>query len=203
MSVRLPSSFAAAVLLLAGLAACGPKPLPPVAPPPRPAGTGQLSGKVSLEGNLSLPAPVSISVGGVSTTSDAGGGYVLKGLPAGKFAVVAELKDKENRYLALPFVFVDEQQGVQLDLLLKNARDVDVFCSECHPKPGKQTNARQIVRDAHPSGVRPKKATRTAQLLDARGMVTCESCHTLHQQTGVERYVRYPFTTGDLCNRCH
>ena len=201
MSASHVPRFAAAALLVALLASCAPKPLPPTIVPPR--GAGQLSGKVFLEGNRPLPAPVTVSVGGVTTKSDASGAYAVKGLPAGKMAVVAELKVKETRYLALPFVFVDERQGVQLDLELKDAGDVDRFCMECHPDLGKQTNSRQIVRDAHPSGVRPKKAARTGELLDARGMVTCESCHSLHQATGVERFVRYPFMTGDLCNRCH
>jgi len=201
MSASHVSRVAAAVLLVALLASCAPKPLPPTIVPPK--GTGQLFGQVFIQGNLSLPGPVSINVGGVTVVTDASGGYTVKGLPAGKMAVVAELKVKETRYLALPFVFVDERQGVQLDLELKDAGDVDRFCKECHPDLGKQTNSRQIVRDAHPSGVRPKKAARTGELLDARGMVTCESCHSLHQATGVERFVRYPFMTGDLCNRCH
>jgi predicted CXXCH cytochrome family protein len=59
------------------------------------------------------------------------------------------------------------------------------------------------VRDVHPSGVKPFKANRTPQLLNAQGLVTCESCHSLHQGTGVERFVLYPFKNGDLCNRCH
>ena len=125
------------------------------------------------------------------------------GLPGGKHAIVAELKTAEIRYLALPFAFVDEQQALQLDIVLTDAGDVDRFCSECHPFSGKQTRSGQIVRDMHPSGIKPRKAIRTTQLLDAQGLVTCESCHSLHQETGVERFVLYPFKNGDLCNRCH
>lgn len=191
-----------AALLAAGLSRCA---APPAGGPPasQPAGKGRVFGKVSLAGFQVLPGTVMITVGGRRVQSDAAGSYAVSGLPGGRHAVVAELKTKENRYLAMPFAIVDEQHGLQLNIQLADATDVDSFCSECHPFVGKQTRSSQVVRDVHPSGIKPRKAVRTSQLFNAQGLVTCESCHSLHQETGVEKQVLYPFKNGDLCNRCH
>ena len=195
-------SWILAALLAAGLSHCA---TPPAGVPPasRTGGSGKIFGKVSLGDNEPLPGIVMIAVSGQRVQSDSAGNYKVSGLPGGKHAVVAELKVKDKRYLALPFAYVDERQDLQLDIRLADARDVDSFCSECHPFPGNKTRASQIVRDVHPSGVKPRKAVRTNQLFNAQGLVTCESCHSLHQETGVERYVLYSFKNGDLCNRCH
>lgn len=160
-------------------------------------------GKVTLEGDRPLPGPALVTVNGQRVKTDAAGNYTVNGLPGGKLGVVAELKTGEMRYLALPFAFVDQKQGLRLDIRLKEAADVDLFCSDCHPFTGKQTRSDQIVRDVHPSGIKPRKALRTNQLYSAQGLMTCESCHSLHQETGVERFVLYPFKNGGLCNRCH
>ena len=200
---RTSGAWALVAVLAGGLSQCAAP--PSGAPPPavRPGGSGKIFGKLSLAGGQPLPGIAVITVGGQRVQADAAGNYRTSGLPTGKHAVVAELKINEKRYLALPFAVVDEKQDLQLDIRLADAGDVDLFCSECHPFTGKQTRSSQIVRDVHPSGVKPRKATRTTQLLDARGLVTCESCHSLHQETGVERFVIYPFKNGDLCNRCH
>jgi len=198
-------TWSVAALLAVGLPRCATAPAPTPVPVPvaRPQGSGRLFGTVSLEGGQPLPGPAVVTVNDRQVKTDAAGNYVVDGLPGGKFGVAFELKTKEKRYLALSFAFVDEKQGRQLDIQCKEAPDVDLFCSECHPFTGKQTRSNQIVRDVHPSGVKPRKAMRTDQLLDERGYVTCESCHTLHQGTGVVRFVHYPFNNGDLCNRCH
>ena len=196
-------AWTVAALLAVGLSQCA---TPPAGGPPsavRPSGNGKIFGKITLEGSQPLPGTVVITVSGRRVQSDSSGSYMVSGLPAGRHAVVAELKTKEKRYLALPFAFVDEKQNLQLDIQLADATDVDRFCSECHPLLGKQTKSSQIIRDVHPSGIKPRKALRTTQLFNAQGLVTCESCHSLHQETGVERFVLYPFKNGDLCNRCH
>lgn len=196
-------NWALAAVLAAGLSQCATPPAggpPPVA---RPAGNGRISGKISLPAAQTLPGRAVITVNGQRVQADAAGNYKVTGLPAGKHAVAVELKTKEKRYLALPFAFVDEKQDLQLDIQLADAGDVDLFCSECHPFTGKQVRSNQIIRDVHPSGIKPRKATRTNQLFNAQGLVTCESCHSLHQETGVERFILYPFKNGDLCNRCH
>ena len=206
MGMRAIATWTVAALLAVGLSQCAAPPTavpPPVPSPVRPGGSGQLYGKVSLEGDRPLPGPATVMVKGQRVTTDAAGNYTVDGLPGGKFGVVVELKTKEMRYLAVPFTVVDQKQGLRLDIRLKEAADIDRFCSECHPFAGKQTRADQIVRDAHPSGIMPRKALRTRQLYDAQGLMTCESCHSLHQATGVERFVLYPFKNGDLCNRCH
>lgn len=195
--------WAVAALLAAGLSHCAAPPAGGPPPAARPGGSGKMFGKVSVADAKSLPGGAVITINGRRVQTDTAGNYKVSGLPAGKHAVVAELKTKEKRYLALPFAFIDEKQDLQLDIRLADAGDVDLFCSECHPFTGKQTRSSQVVRDVHPSGLKPVKAVRTTQLLDARGLVTCESCHSLHQETGVERYVLYPFKNGDLCNRCH
>lgn len=206
MANRARGLWAVVAGLAVALAQCTTPPAvvpPTTVSPARPRGLGQVFGKVSLEGEQPLPGPVVVTVGGQRIHADAAGNYKVDGLPGGKHAVVAELKTEAVRYLALPFAFVDEKLALQLDIVLKDAANVDLFCSECHPFLGKQTRSGQIVRDMHPSGIMPRKAKRTAQLYNAQGLMTCESCHSLHQRTGVERFVLYPFNNGDLCNRCH
>jgi len=202
MVTRAVARGAVAVLLAVGLSRCA-APQPAVPPSTLLRGSGQMFGKVTLEGDRPLPGPALVTVNGQRVKTDAAGNYTVSGLPGGKLGVVAELKTKEMRYLALPFAFVDQKQGLRLDIRLKDAADVDLFCSGCHPFTGKQTRSDQIVRDVHPSGIKPRKALRTNQLYDAQGLMTCESCHSLHQVTGVEKFVIYPFKNGDLCNRCH
>jgi len=124
-------------------------------------------------------------------------------LPEGKLNVIAEVKSKKIRYLALPSVNLSQGQELEFNPVLKDAGDIDRFCAECHPYKGDPVRSGQIVRDLHPSGMKPKKKMRTTELLDERGWVTCESCHTLHQETGVGRFVHYKFRNGNLCNRCH
>jgi len=200
MNRRLGKLGLAAAVLALGLEQCA---APPQGGPPAARGTGRVFGKLSLEGGRPLPGDAVVRAAGREVRPDAAGNYAFDSLPGGKYAVVAEVRTGPNRYLGLPFVIVDEKQPLRLDIVLGDATDLDRFCSDCHPFFGKQTRGDQIVRDMHVSGVKPRKAKRTTQLLDPQGSVTCESCHSLHQPTGVERFVRYPFRNGDLCNRCH
>jgi len=202
MDTRAIATWTVAALLAVGLSQCA-APQTGVPPLARPGGSGQLYGKITLESGRPLPGPVLVLVNGQRVKTDAAGNYKVDSLPGGKFGVAAELKTKEMRYLALGFALVDQKQRLQLDFRLREAADVDLFCSDCHPFVGKQTRSDQIIRDVHPSGIKPRKALRTTQLYDAQGLMTCESCHSLHQETGVVKYVLYPFNNGDLCNRCH
>jgi hypothetical protein len=196
-------------VLLAGLWACAPavKPPPPVTPPPPvappPLGGGNLFGTVIFEGNQAPPSPVVISAKGRTVKSKSDGTYVLTGLPAGELNIIAEAKSKDFRYLALPKVRLREDEKRELNIHLRDAGDIDRFCAECHPFRGEPIRPDQVMRDAHPSGIKARRATRTTELLDERGFVTCESCHTLHQATDVGYNVIYPYKNGNLCNRCH
>lgn len=139
----------------------------------------------------------------MSAESGPEGIYQLKGLPAGKAYLVAESSIAGKRHLAVDIVTLTEGEGQSVDLHLRDASNVDTFCAECHPYRDKVTRRDQIVRDLHYSDIKPRKKVNDPAMLDERGHVTCESCHTIHGETGVDHFVLYPYKSGELCIRCH
>jgi hypothetical protein len=193
-----------AILLAAIFWGCAPAPVRrPVAVTVPPPGKGEINGKVFLNSNKVFKEQVSISAGGLSAVSGSGGGYALKGLPAGKTHLVAEARIGGRRHLAVAVVKLDEGEGRTMDLELRDASNVDTFCSDCHPYRNERTRRDQVTRDLHKSDIKPRTATKGPDMLDARGHVTCESCHTVHAETGIDHFMRYPYLKGELCIRCH
>lgn len=191
-----------AILLVAGalaLCSCAPKAvILPEAPPP----AGGIKVRVVLPNNKIPGEGVVVKGNGKVGRRDVSGNHILSGLGGGKVNVVAEVKDEGRRYLAVRTVYVDESAGMNLELRAKDATVVDEFCVDCHPFREKSRND-QIIRDAHPSGVKPVKAVKTRELVDAQGFVTCESCHLIHEETGVPHFVRLTYENGKLCLKCH
>jgi len=207
-----PVIYLAVIGLLFMAWSCAAPPTPvPVAVPERPEpppsvgplGTGKLYGSVSFEGNITEPLPVLVKVRGRYVQSDDQGKYVLTGMPDGNLRLVAEATGGGRRYLDLEKVALGEGEEKELNLLLEDATDLDRYCIECHPYRGEKVGPGQVLRDVHKSGFRPEKQMRTQELLDHRGHVTCESCHTLHEDTDENFFILYPYMNGNLCNRCH
>lgn len=200
--------FAVIFLVWSCAAPPGPSPGPvPDLPAPSatvaPLGTGKLHGTVSFAGNNTEVLPVRVMVRGRYAQGDDRGTYVLTGMPEGPIRLVAEARGGGKRYLDLEKTFLRKGQELRLDLVLEDAGDIDRYCSECHPYRGEKVGPGQKIRDTHRSGFKPEKKMRTAELLDHRGFVTCESCHTLHQVTEENYFMLYSYMNGNLCNRCH
>ena len=199
-----PAAAAAALAVLVLAAGCA-APRPPTVIPARPlapAGTGVIEGRIFHSGNNSLAAPVEVRGAGRATTGGPDGAYILDGLPSGRIFMTAEARDGGKRYLAVAIERLGEGERLARDLDLKDATNVDAFCSECHPE--RQTRSDQVVRDIHPSDIKPTRANKNVGgVLDARGYVTCESCHTIHEDTGVAHFSRDLYETGELCLKCH
>jgi hypothetical protein len=194
--------LSASVALLAGVlafCACAPKAviLPEAPPPP-----GGIKVRIVLPDNKIPGEGVVVRGNGKVGRRDVSGNHIISGVGGGKVHVVAELKNAGRRYLAVRTVYVDESAGMNLELRMRDATVVDEFCVDCHPFREKTRND-QIVRDAHPSGVTPVRAVKTKELLDAQGGVTCESCHRIHEETGVPHFVRFTYENGKLCLKCH
>jgi len=161
-----------------------------------------IRGSLYLVGNKSISAPVEVRGGGRSTAGSPDGTYVLDGLPSGRVFLTAEAREGKNRYLAVSMERLGEGEQLVRDLGLRDATNVDTFCLDCHPM--RQTRPDQVIRDLHPSDVKPVRASKNVGgILDERGHVTCESCHTIHEDTGVAHFSRYSYENGTLCLKCH
>ncbi len=193
------------VLVLAAawaLSSCGPVALRPVAGPPP---EGKVRGRLVPKG-ISVPLDGAVAeAGGERATVAADGQFAFRDLAPGKHHVVVEktfAAGAVRRVLGVATIFVADNP-IEIKVTVRDATDVDVFCLECHPPYAKVTRRDQKYRDAHPSGVVARTALGDPSLLDARGRITCESCHTAH------RPGQYPlFGVGDIgkgsyCNRCH
>jgi hypothetical protein len=194
-------------ILLAAVAAstllsCARVELKPAEPPPE----GDIRGVLLLEG---LPPAdlkgTEISSGTTVVRANSSGQFAFKDAPRGKHLLVAEKRlpdGKVRRLLGVATVYF-EDSPVAVRLRLRDATRVDPFCLDCHPPKGRQTRRDQIIRDVHPSGIAPVRATKSTDLLDESGRVTCESCHTIHRPTGTPKFTRASFSDGILCMRCH
>lgn len=175
---------------------------PPAAPPPT---EGKVRGVLVAQG-ISVPLDGAVvEAAGKKTAATAGGLFAFPELEPGKQNLVVEKTFSSGpirRVLGVATIFVAENP-IEVKIPVRDATDVDLFCLDCHPPYGKVTRRDQRYRDAHPSGVVAKKARGDASLLDSRGRVTCESCHTAHRSGAFPLFGRGDIKKGVYCNRCH
>ncbi len=197
---------AAALILLLALAgtlfSCAPV---AVKPPPAALPEGKVRGLLVPQG-VSVPLEGAVvEAGGKKATVTAGGGFAFPDLDAGKQHVVVEKRFSSGairRILGVATIFVADNP-VEIKVSVRDATDVDAFCLDCHPPYAKVTRRDQRYRDAHPSGIVAKKALGDRSLLDAKGRVTCESCHTAHRPGPFPLFGLGDIMKGPYCNRCH
>ena len=79
-----------------------------------------------------------------------------------------------RRILGVSTVYVSDSP-IEVRIRMRDATEVDRFCSDCHPMLREVTRRDQIARDVHPSGIVPKKANKSSGILDNKGRVTCET----------------------------
>jgi len=193
-----------AVFLMA-LGGCAPRiAAPPGAPAPPPA-AGKVRGTVVPTGIGTPLEAATVSVGKRRATVSADGTFTLGEIEAGKQHVVVEKTfptGAVRRVLGISTIFVADNP-VEIRVAVRDATDVDVFCLECHPPLGKAVRRDQKIRDAHPSGIVARNALGDRALLDEKGRVTCESCHTPHRSGEFPLFGRGEIGKGSYCNRCH
>lgn len=193
----------AALLLGAALVACAKAPVrvPVEGTPPE----GLVRGALQADNTLDVDVTgAEVRAGDQKAVLGPGGTFAFPTLPPGKHNLVAEKRFSSGavrRLLGVATIHVSDYP-IALKIRMRDATDVDAFCIDCHPK-GKATRRDQIVRDVHPSGIYPKKANKSTGKYDETGRVTCESCHSIHQPTGVPHYVLVPYQNGRLCVQCH
>lgn len=192
-------------LFLWTLAGCAPRVVAPPGAPAPPAAEGKVRGTVVTSGvEVSLDG-ATVSVGDRRATVSADNSFSIGEVDPGKQHVVVEKafpSGKVRRVLGVSTIFVADNP-VEIRVAVRDATDVDLFCLECHPPLGKATRRDQKIRDAHPSGVVAKNAFGDRALLDEKGRVTCESCHTPHRSGEFPLFGRGEIRKGPYCNRCH
>lgn len=196
--------FIFAVMLIAGLSSCGGpvevKPTPDIAVPT----DTKFGGRVEPTGvNVDLRG-VDVTVGDVKVKTDSKGNFALPELQAGKTYVLAEKRfasGSVKRVLGMGIYYVSDAP-IRINLKLKDATDLDAYCLDCHPK-GKATRKDQRLRCAHLSGVIPKKAVGWREKRNEDGLMTCESCHTLHQASPFPHFQTESMEKSLMCRRCH
>jgi len=207
MTSRAPGRFYAVALILAlavggTLSSCGPAAVRPVSGPPT---EGKIRGRIVPQG-VSVPLDGAVvEAGGKKTTVTAEGWFAFPDLEPGKQHLVVEksfYSGSVRRILGVATIFVADNP-VEIKIPVRDATDVDVFCLECHPPYAKVTRRDQRYRDAHPSGVVARTALGDRSLLDVRGRVTCESCHTAHRPGQYPLFGVGDIRKGSYCNRCH
>lgn len=185
------------------LAGCGGAPVAPGAVAPAP---GFVKGTLVADNILSVPLAGSrVTLGDAETTASQDGSFSLPRVAPGKYSLLAENRypaGDVRRVLGLAMVYVGENP-MEVRVRMRDATDVDRFCSDCHPSGKNVTRRDQIPRDVHPSGVVPVKARKQTGRYDDRGRVTCESCHAVHAPTPYPHYLRASFRDGRLCLECH
>jgi hypothetical protein len=176
---------------------------PPVAVVPPP---GLLGGAAFADNTLGVSlAGVEISIDNQVVTADSSGVFSFPEIPPGKKHLVAEkrfARGAVRRLLGVSTVYVADSP-VQVRIRMRDATDVDTFCLDCHPMKKDITRRDQVYRDIHPSGIVPKKANKPTGKFDARGRVTCESCHAIHRETGFPHFTLANYREGTLCLQCH
>jgi hypothetical protein len=192
-------------LLLMALEGCAPRmAVPPTAPAPPPA-AGKVRG-MAVPTGVSVPIEgATVSVGTRRGTVAADNSFSLGEVEPGKQHVGVEKlfpSGGVRRVLGISTIFVADNP-VDIKVAVRDATDVDAFCLSCHPPLGKATRRDQKIRDAHPSGIVAVKAVGDRALLDQRGRVTCESCHTAHGPGEHPFFGRGEIRRGAYCNRCH
>ena len=190
-------------LLLPGLFACARvETKPPAVSPP----AGFFRGTLILDNTMSVSlAGAQIRVEDLAVTVGEDGRFSLPGISPGKQFLVAEKRFSSGavrRLLGVSTVYVSENP-IEVKIRMRDATDLDAFCSDCHPMRNNVVRKDQIVRDVHPSGIVPKKATKHSGKFDDKGRVTCESCHSVHRATGTPHFTLASYQDGKLCIQCH
>jgi len=161
---------------------------------------------VAVPSKVSVPVEgATVSVGTRRGTVAGDNSFSLSGVEPGKQHVVVEKTfptGAVRRILGISTIFVADNP-VEIRVAVRDATDVDLFCLECHPPLGKAIRRDQKIRDAHPSGVVARNAVGDRALLDEKGRVTCESCHTPHRSGDFPGFGRGEILKGAYCNRCH
>lgn len=161
---------------------------------------------LTADNTLGVPLEgAQVRVGEAEVKVRADGTFSFPGAPTGKQFLVAEKRFPSGavrRILGVSTVYVADSP-VQVRIRMRDATDVDAFCVDCHPMRKNVTRRDQIMRDIHPSGIVPKKANKLSGKFDEKGRVTCESCHTVHRDTGFPYFTLASFKDGKLCFQCH
>ncbi len=167
--------------------------------------TGKVRGRVLSEGLAVSLAGAKVRLGAEESMVKSDGTFILPGETPGKQSLVIEKRfgsGPVRRVLGVAIVYISENPVAVL-VKARDATDVDVFCSDCHPPYKKVTRKDQVFRDIHVSGVPAKRALSDPSLLDATRRITCESCHTVHQPRGFPFFGIDNVRSGVFCNRCH
>jgi len=195
-------------MLLSGavcwIASCARAPVTPA--PPVSVLPGRLGGAIYADNTLRVSLEgTRIRVGEAEVKAGADGIFSFPGVAMGKQFLVAEKRFSTGdvrRVLGVSSVYVTDSP-VRIQVRMRDATDVDAFCLDCHPMARDVTRRDQIKRDIHPSGIVPKKANKPSGKFDEKGRVTCESCHTIHQDVGFPHFTLASFRDGKLCLQCH
>lgn len=163
-------------------------------------------------GTLVLDNAMSVSLAGAqirvedqAVTVGEDGRFSLPGISPGKRFLVAEKRFSSGavrRILGVSTVYVSDNP-IEVKIRMRDATDVDKFCSDCHPMLRNVVRRDQIARDVHPSGIVPQKAAKLSGKFDEKGRVTCESCHSVHRPTGSPHFTLASYQDGKLCVQCH
>ena len=171
-----------------------------------PPATGFVRGILVSDNVLTVPLPgVEIRVDGHVVVSGEGGTFSLPRLSPGKQFIVAEKRFPSGpvrRVMGVSILFVGDNP-IEIRIRMRDATDIDAFCSDCHPTLKNVTRKDQIYRDVHPSGIVPVKARKPSGKFDEGGKMTCESCHTVHRPTGFPHFTLASYRDGKLCVQCH
>ena len=92
--------------------------------------------------------------------ADERGAFSLPPLSPGKQFLVAEKRfpsGSVRRLMGVATIYVSETP-IEVRIRMRDATDIDSFCSDCHPQMKNVTRKDQIYRDVHPSGMKPVKA---------------------------------------------
>lgn len=189
-----------AAVVLGGCAGVETRPAPVSVP------AGSVGGTLVADNTLTVPLTgVEVRAEDQVAVADGGGRFSLSRLSPGKQFLVAEKRYASGavrRVMGVSTVYVADNP-IEVRIRVRDATDIDAFCSDCHPKLKDVTRKDQIFRDVHPSGVKPVKANKPSARLDEAGKVTCESCHSVHRQTGFPHFTLASYTDGKLCIQCH
>lgn len=193
-------AFLLVAVALAGCARVEPR------PSGVPAAAGFVRGTLLADNTLTVPLQgVEIRVEDQVVVAGEGGTFSLPRLSPGKQFLVAEKRFPSGpvrRVMGVSTVYVADSP-IDVRIRMRDATDIDAFCSDCHPMLKNVTRKDQIFRDVHPSGIVPVKASKPSGKFDEAGKVTCESCHAVHRPTGFPHFTLASYQDGKLCIQCH
>ena len=175
-------------------------------PPAVPPAAGFVRGTLLQDNTLAVPLEgIEVRVEDQVAVAGAGGAFSLPRLSPGKQFLVAEKRFSSGpvrRVMGVSTVYVADSP-IDVRIRLRDATDIDAFCSDCHPMMRDVKRKDQIFRDVHPSGIVPVKAKKPTGRFDEAGKVTCESCHSVHRPTGFPHFTLASYQDGKLCVQCH